>query len=518
MDILKWIQFGKVAAERDELLNEYFFDNGVLKKVIDNKSNFLVLGRKGAGKTAVFRHLAENPYNYIEDTDILVPLSFEDYKWNVHRLLSDNTAAESLAYRQSWKFVIYVEAIKVLCETAQKKGDPLPTELRTAQKLLRKIFDQPIPTMGQLIGNKLLRLSRFKLPGGALDLEGGGIDQIEVSGGEVDFTNVDANPELQNRLTQNVENLIGFLHRALLAAAFEGTVYLCFDRVDEAWDEISVDTSKRVIAGLVSAADSVSADFDGALRPIVFLREDIFNVLSLNDANKLREDCGELLKWDRTSLFNLLLVRINYFAQRAGVREYTDIADLFDKKEMRQRAKPANYLLKRTMMRPRDLICFFNKIVQAMKDQASDPFEENETSFSTLQTEAVYAAEPGYSEWLRKEIVDEWGAQKPAINDYFAALQNNGSTQITLSEFQEHYGLDEDVERAELLEHLRFLFENSILGLKQQAGNSVNWRYKCFHESQGFTESDPYKIHDGLVRSLNLVEPRERDSNQQEES
>ena len=116
MDILKWINVGKVSAERDDLLSEYFFDNGVLKGVIDSHSSFLVLGRKGAGKTAVFKYLSENKNQFIDDKDILIPLSFEDYNWNIHSLLIDENKAESFAYKQSWRFVILVECIKAYKE------------------------------------------------------------------------------------------------------------------------------------------------------------------------------------------------------------------------------------------------------------------------------------------------------------------------------------------------------------------------------------------------------------------
>jgi hypothetical protein len=42
MNILEWISVGKVSAERDDLLSKYFYDNGVLKTVIDSRSSFLV--------------------------------------------------------------------------------------------------------------------------------------------------------------------------------------------------------------------------------------------------------------------------------------------------------------------------------------------------------------------------------------------------------------------------------------------------------------------------------------------
>lgn len=112
MQILDWVSFGKVSAERDDLLVNYFFDNGVLSSVINSPSSFLVLGRKGAGKTAVFRHLRENRAAFIANKDILIPLSFEDYNWSIHSILTNENKAESMLYKQSWRFVILVECVK----------------------------------------------------------------------------------------------------------------------------------------------------------------------------------------------------------------------------------------------------------------------------------------------------------------------------------------------------------------------------------------------------------------------
>lgn len=101
MQLLDWISFGKVSAERDDNLSNYFFDNEVLNSVIKEKSSFLVLGRKGAGKTAVFKYLRDNHVNVIGDNSILVPLSFEDYNWNIHSILTNTSKAESMLYKQS---------------------------------------------------------------------------------------------------------------------------------------------------------------------------------------------------------------------------------------------------------------------------------------------------------------------------------------------------------------------------------------------------------------------------------
>ncbi len=98
--IADWIEFGQVSAERDESLSEYFFENGVLEAVIKNRHRFLILGRKGAGKTAVFQHLSQNTCKYLLSTDYSASLSLQNYSWDIHNLLAAEGKASSLAYIQ----------------------------------------------------------------------------------------------------------------------------------------------------------------------------------------------------------------------------------------------------------------------------------------------------------------------------------------------------------------------------------------------------------------------------------
>lgn len=509
MTILDWIDVGKVSAERDDLLSQYFFDNGVLNSVITSPSSFLVLGRKGAGKTAVFKYLSENKNNFINSNDILIPLSFEDYNWNIHSLLVDQNKAESLTYKQSWRFVILIECIKAYREWFNSQRKPIPLKIVKANDLLEKLFESPIPSISKIVGRKLLSLSGFSLPKASLDKDGEDLDSIKIDGGEVSFEEVKQNITLQQHLSENIENLIDYLDKALDEANNWPKIFIGFDRVDEAWDEVSYKTSKLVIAGLVSASDSITFQYKGHIRPIVFLREDIFDVLSLNDANKLREDCGALLHWTKSSLSTLMLRRINYYANKAGIEPIADIDSLFDKREMRQRTKPLNYLLKRTMMRPRDLISIMGRIIQTMKEKMNDPFADEPITFEELEVDSIYSAEPGYSDWLKQEILDEWSVQKPIVKDLFNAIQNNSSTNFTKEELiRELTNLDHEIGIGELLSHLRFLFDNSIIGFK--LGESKEWRFKCFYPAQGFLDSSEYRVHEGLVRALNLRENRDR--------
>lgn len=508
MSILQWIDFGKVSAERDDLLSHYFFDNGVLKAVCDSPTSFLVLGRKGAGKTAIFRHLTENPKNFLGKDDLLVSLSFEDYNWSIHALMFNENKAESLLYKQSWRFVILVETLKAVSGWFASNGRKPPKQISTANKILEKLFDTPLPSIYQIIGRKILSLSSFRLPKAGLDLEDGGLDSFSLEGGEVSFEQVEKDQTLKQHLSENIENLIEYLDKALDSTKNEWPkTFVCFDRVDEAWDEVSYDASRKVIAGLVAAADAINSQYKGQLRPIIFLREDIFDSLSLNDTNKLRADCGALLHWTKDSIASLLLKRVNYFAQKHGKPMVTSLDALFDKNEMRQGARPSRYILLRTMMRPRDLISLLNCIVASMKDKANDPFADDVQEFERLECDSVYSAEPGYSEWLKQEVLDEWKVQRPAIISLLNALQNHGSTNFTLSNLlDELKKLSVEQQPSEIRENLRFLFDNSVIGFR--LGSSNEWRFKCFYPSQGFVEADEYRVHHGLVRALNLTETR----------
>ncbi|TGL58681.1 ATPase [Leptospira ognonensis] len=512
MNILEWIDVGKVSAERDENLHYYFSDNGILKNIIASPSSFLILGRKGAGKTALFNFLKSNENDYLEKGNKLTTLNFDDYDWNVHTLLFDSSKAESMAYKQSWIFVILVESIKQISEYYKENRINPPKLFINTNKLLEKLFESPIPSLSKIIGRKILGLSKLKLPSGGLDLESGDLDSISINAGEITFEEVRQNHTLQSHLAENIKNIIAHLQNAILSLNRNDiSIFIAFDRVDEAWDESSFQQSKKVIAGLISANDYFTSKFKNLIRPILFLREDIFHSLSINDANKLLEDCGRLLSWKKESLEKLILERINYFAKNSNIPNITSIDNLFDKKEMRQRTKPFTYILKRTMMRPRDLISYMRRIIETMKENNDDPFQESKKDYKKLETESIYLAEPGYSEWLKQEIIDEWKVQKPEIFKIFSVLQNNSYTTITKEEFINGFStIGEEITNEQANEYIRFLFNNSIVGFK--IGSSNEWKYKCFYPTQGFIDSPEYRVHDGLSRGLNLKETRGKDN------
>ena len=237
--------------------------------MIEDRHQFLVLGRKGAGKTAVFQYLANNPKKFLTNNDLAITLSLQNYSWDVHSLLTAEGKASSLSYIQSWKYIIYLLTIKELISSGRRDA-----KLLKAKKIIETIYTSPAPTIGQVIGQKLLQLSKLKLPGAGLDLEGGNLDQIHADGGEITFSEVQSNPSIQEALNRSIERLSDIFEDTLLEVLQPGTrVFVTFDRIDEAWDAASFAGSQRVIAGLIGAGEFVTGKFRGSLRPVVFLRE-----------------------------------------------------------------------------------------------------------------------------------------------------------------------------------------------------------------------------------------------------
>lgn len=501
--ISDWIEFGTVSAERDENLTNYFFENGVLQSVIENRYSFLVLGRKGAGKTAVFQHLRDNPRKYLGADDLSIHLSLQDYSWNVHKLLATDGSAPSLAYAQSWKYIIYLEAINAL----KRKGFD-STRLRKSYNLIERVYGSPVPSFVQLIGSKFLKLSKINLPSGNINFDGNDLSNFNVSGGEVEFESVKNDASLQTALNKTLERFTDIFEDALVDVSGKGIrIFISFDRIDEAWDAASFESSQKIISGLIAASEYIVRTMGGFLRPIVFLREDIFETLDINDKNKLRADCGKLLAWNKEGLSRMILMRVNFFAEKTGNIPFSRINDMFDREQMRQQKLPFDYILGRTMLRPRDFIRFFDLIRSDMRERKDNPFGNVTINEARLECQSVYNAEAAYSEWLVEELRDEWRAQFPRINDLFSAIQNNGNTNFSmddLSLFLQKNGKTST--SIEVAHDIKFLFDNSIIGFR--IGNAQQWKFKCFFNSQGYVESPIYKVHDGLNRGLNLREKR----------
>ncbi|MFC1958547.1 hypothetical protein ACFLV6_01315 [Chloroflexota bacterium] len=100
--LLETIDIGKVSADRDTNLNEWFVNTPAFGRVISDDIS-LVLGDKGTGKTAIYRYLVENQ-GFIEGIEeyIIVPTSDIQGIADFHQLLNI-AQGSSDNFRQVWR-------------------------------------------------------------------------------------------------------------------------------------------------------------------------------------------------------------------------------------------------------------------------------------------------------------------------------------------------------------------------------------------------------------------------------
>jgi hypothetical protein len=104
---------GSPSAEDDELLHECFVDAGDLEALSDTHNPYrIVVGRTGAGKTALLRKLDELEENVVWLQPDSLSLQYLANN-SMIKYLTDNSVDLDLFYKVLWRHIFAVELIKV---------------------------------------------------------------------------------------------------------------------------------------------------------------------------------------------------------------------------------------------------------------------------------------------------------------------------------------------------------------------------------------------------------------------
>ncbi|WP_152976988.1 P-loop ATPase, Sll1717 family [Burkholderia pseudomallei] len=490
-DITNWFPEFKVSAESDQDLMRYFVRTSLLDKVL-NQGRWMIIGRKGTGKTAVYEYLRQADSASINGFTA-IPLSFRDYPWPIQRLYREAMEAEISSYQRSWRYLIFTRCLASLIASVEEKKK-LPADLSKAKKILSGLYGSPNPSVVEIIKSKLFRLKSFTLP--SLD-----VDQASLSLGGVEFEDVVQDEELKRKLRANAFQLLDYFENTYKAHAAGAKQLVVIDQLDENWLQGEVDEYSRILVNLLLCAQSINHDagLRDKVKVVIFLRADIYETLRFNDKNKVYQDGAVEIKWDYDALDSMVSERIQKYApDDLGLDVVSEkTGSIFQNKTVRHGATPLRHMLRRSFYRPRDVIVYLNKI--------RDFHSVNINGLYTSKD--LYAAERAVSSSMYDELIDEWSAQKPDFELYLMALQNIGYEIFTKQQYFDKYSaLKSGVSEAEVNEILRFLFVNSIIGQKA----SVNWEYVCTNQNMQIDFQIPFHVNNGLKYRLVLTENREK--------
>lgn len=488
-DIKEWLPEFEVSAETDTELQEYFLLTPELDKIINSKY-WLLLGRKGTGKTAIYKYLEKSIPSKVNNYNV-VSLNFKDYPWPAHKLYKESIAGELSAYQKSWRFLFFVKLISRLVEVKEKNSESLSKELRWAKKYIEKIFGNPDPSIMEVLFSKLARIKKLAGPGFELD-------ETSLNVGEVSFDDVADSKELQNMLRSNAFTLLSYFETIFIKNVGDKKFLIILDQLDENWLSGEIDEYSKVLINLINVCRNIGVDdtLKKNLKVIPFLRTDIYETLRFNDKNKLYQDSAIVIAWDNDSLDSMFLERVKKYKPADFELDLSKKCDcLFEASYVRQGTPPFKYITRRSFFRPRDVIIYFNNIRKK--------HSPNKTGLYT--TAELYDAAYEASVSVYNEIIDEWSNQFAEIENLFSVLQTIQVETFTFLEFEHKYKLEfPNASEGDLRRHISFLFDNSIIGQKKQG----RWEYLSSLPNLKMNIEKPFRTHQSLKYRLQLTESR----------
>lgn len=411
---------GAEGAEQDgAYLEDCFYDRGDLSTLRDcSQPNCIVVGRTGSGKTALLLELndAEDHVRTLDPEALSLQYLSGP---SLLRQLESIGVNLSLFYKLLWRHVFAVELIKA------RYGMQTETDTRSfLQTLLDRVrrnkpkaravnylvewggsFWQDTEYRIKEVTTKLETQVKSSLGAKLLPL-------IEASAGDEEKLSVEEKGEIIKH-AQEVVNAIQIKDLANVVKILAEEVfhtpqpryYLILDRLDEDWIDDAL--RYRLIKALIETVKEVNNALK-SVKIVIAIRRDLLDrvIQETRDSGFQEEKYQPLylnLRWTKEELFGLLDRRVNKLVRSQYTQTQVHWTDLMSSTVNKQ--PTADYLIERTMYRPRDLIVFFNHCMELAVDRPD------------ITAKMILQAEGDYSQRRLRSLSDEWGSDYPELGD-----------------------------------------------------------------------------------------------------
>lgn len=322
---------GAARAEADTDMLQYAFvathDFSALAET--NDFNYVV-GRRGAGKTALFTKLAE--YFTLNKGLFLYEVTPEE-----HETLAFNACLSRSArnYREARAISRVIWKLQLLIEAGIGLKDHWKLKRSPSEKYLVEYCDRH----GEILSARGIRrctaiLNRcFSIT----------IDCNEIPGCIAETFEL-------NRLQQAISSTLQALNKS--------AVFL-FDNLDEGWTPTDISTA--ILGGLAVAVADLR-DSQAEIYGILFVRDNIFRALAALDMDFSRHIEGNTLRlhWDEASLLHIVTERLRHRLSLQKVENDMKVWNRFAQRALNGR-DGFKYCLQHTLYRPRDILVLLNQ-------------------------------------------------------------------------------------------------------------------------------------------------------------
>lgn len=389
---IKDISLGAPAAERDikrgrakavdfnKGLMEYFVESDTYRSV-ERGTTRILIGNRGSGKSAIFQVLAARERKL---GTVVIEIAPDVYSYGRLGILLKKEAAGNWgkhgAYIVAWKRVLYVAAMKEVAERI--------TNIRTkaAKRIKDYLRDNYAGSQEGIIDHLISFAKRIE----ALKL---GDFSISLSVRELNsLYKLEGLEELLPDLAEVCETK---------------KVIILVDELDTGWD--GSEDARQFVAGLFGAAVSVNK-LTPDLRVMISLRRELYDNIPeiYEDAQKVR-DLLRYVEWDEAGLKTLIEKRIQSAMELSSREEAW--TRLFAE-EMPDGESTFQYIINRTLFRPRELIQFCNQCI-----------EEAPNNAALIDSGTIKSAEATYSRDRAQDIAAEYGSEYSGLDGVFETFR-----------------------------------------------------------------------------------------------
>ncbi len=469
--------FGDVAAEDDAVLDYFLTTDAVTR--IKNGDVFLVLGRKGSGKTALVRHFAEGNGKGLSRS-----LNLAGYPWAVHAQRVDGGASDVEAYVSSWRYLIAVQMAALALSRTKGATDESAKSIR---QFLADNYGGESLELDDVLRPSKLRLSSMSFEPQVFGCKLGGI-ALDRNAGDLKLgTELNALSDMLIAATVKLARKMG-----------APSLMLHFDELDQGISTLT-DERARMLSGLVLAVRAVrqSCREGGVpLKPVIYLRSDLWDKLAFSDKNKITEKLSLRLEWDSDSLLELVSTRL-----RAKLGTGARWDTITQNEQIKSSNNKWNFILSRTFLRPRDVIKFMNSALLQAQKRSEEPL--------VLTNPDVVNAREQYSNYLKAELDDEIMAHWPQWEEALQACSGISTMTFQREEFDKQYSQRRSSGNAlGPDEALETLYRFSVIGYERRSGyGGSSWAFQYTNPEAGWdNRASRFKVHLGLKEFAKLRE------------
>jgi len=280
-----------------------------------------------------------------------------------------------------------------------------------------------------------------------------------------------------------------------------------FDELDEDYKEILDPEQSRsyfeLLTSLFKAAQDIRSIFDDrALRPIILLRDDIYDFVRDPDKTKW-EDLRVSLTWDSEQIKRLLAFRISKALDaegevlqfKAAWSKLTPVPEMGMGSNKRKKIPTFQFIERSTQLRPRDFIRYLQVCAEYTL----------ENGLSYINSQAIQRSDKAFSNYLRSELQDEMLGILPEIQEIMGLFSTLRKQFMPMAEFESAYldllAKNEHLPKRDPQFVVEQLFAFSVVGNYSRAQKQF-FRYS--NPEARLNNKEWLVIHRGLFKSLQI--------------